>query len=253
MELMWSPLRLWAGSSVSSSSFIPQDGERMYCEISLTWALHSKIKISDVVGDFSKNSMVKIRGQISNGNTVKQTAENGQKISGDDGGRYYVAGARRQEFEAAEWSWIRPNIIGLRMAGRIRTDSGWSWTFQIARLTLHEGGVAQLTSQALASAFFSPSVWPSSRLNFDLGPSPSDSTGKKSIRSGRAYDFGVQFSKGTRFCRMCIITQIHGFDSWWKSHKTKRNGKMQRVSQKQTGPLWQLHPWTNLDHEHVCW
>ena len=38
---------------------------------------------------------------------------------------------------------------------------------------------------------FWPSVWPCSRSNFDLGPSPLDSMEKKHIR---AYDFGVQFS-----------------------------------------------------------
>ena len=35
-----------------------------------------------------------------------------------------------------------------------------------------------MTSQMLARASFPPSVWPSSRSNFDLGPSPSDSTEK---------------------------------------------------------------------------
>ena len=35
-----------------------------------------------------------------------------------------------------------------------------------------------MTSQILARASFPPSVWPSSRSNFDLGPSPSDSTEK---------------------------------------------------------------------------
>ena len=40
-----------------------------------------------------------------------------------------------------------------------------------------------MTSQMLARASFPPSVWPSSRSNFDLGPSPSDSTEKNSIIS----------------------------------------------------------------------
>ena len=35
-----------------------------------------------------------------------------------------------------------------------------------------------MTSQILARASFPPSVWPSSRSNFDLGPTPSDSTEK---------------------------------------------------------------------------
>ena len=38
--------------------------------------------------------------------------------------------------------------------GGLRTDSGWSWTFRIARVTLHEGEVASLTSQTLARAIF---------------------------------------------------------------------------------------------------
>ena len=45
-------------------------------------------------------------------------------------------------------------------AGRVRTDSGWSWTFWIARVTLHEGEVALPTLQTLARAIFSLSVWP---------------------------------------------------------------------------------------------
>ena len=40
----------------------------------------------------------------------------------------------------------------------------------------HQSGT--MTSQILARASFPPSVWPSSRSNFDLGPSPSDSTEK---------------------------------------------------------------------------
>ena len=46
--------------------------------------LHCKIIISDLVGFFLKSLMVKVWGQNSNRNTVKQTAENGQKISGDE-------------------------------------------------------------------------------------------------------------------------------------------------------------------------
>ena len=52
--------------------------------------------------------MVKVRGQNSNRSTVKQMAKNGQKTSGDGDVcgryRYYVTGARHQEFEAAELS-----------------------------------------------------------------------------------------------------------------------------------------------------
>ena len=50
--------------------------------------------------------------------------------------------------------------------------------FQNARVTVHDCKVAPLTSQTLASAIFSLSVWLSSRSNFNLGPSPPDSTNK---------------------------------------------------------------------------
>ena len=44
--------------------------------------------------------------------------------------------------------------IGFSTAGRLRIKSGWSWTFQIARVTVHKGEVAPLTSQTLARAIF---------------------------------------------------------------------------------------------------
>ena len=46
----------------------------------------------------------------------------------------------------------------------------------LAEVAWHQCGT--MTSQILARASFPPSVWPSSRSNFDLGPSPSDSTEK---------------------------------------------------------------------------
>ena len=39
-------------------------------------------------------------------------------------------------------------------AGHVWTDSGWSWTFGIACVTLHEGEVAPPTSQTLRRAIF---------------------------------------------------------------------------------------------------
>ena len=53
---------------------------------------------------------MKIRSQNSNRNAVKKTAKNGKKKKLDDAGA--IAGHceliafRRQEFEAAEWSWV---------------------------------------------------------------------------------------------------------------------------------------------------
>ena len=78
-----------------------------------------------------------------------------------------------------------------------RTDSGWSRISWFSRVTLPwlRGGtsVAPWRHKCSHVPVFPPSVWPSSRSNFDLGPSPSDSTEKK-LYHIRAYDFGVQFS-----------------------------------------------------------
>ena len=56
--------------------------------------------------------MVKVRGQSSNRNG--QT--DGRKWPKNHGwrwcGQYYVTGARRQDFKAAEWSWIQPGVRG---------------------------------------------------------------------------------------------------------------------------------------------
>ena len=50
--------------------------------------------------------MVKVWGQNSNRNTIKQTVEMvKKKIGWRRRCRYYVTGARHQESEAAEWSW----------------------------------------------------------------------------------------------------------------------------------------------------
>ena len=64
-------------------------------------------------------------------------------------------------------------------------DAGWFWL--ITNILIQSRDLAMIarwhqcgtmTSQMLARASFPPSVWPSSRSNFDLGPSPSDSTEK---------------------------------------------------------------------------
>ena len=76
-----------------------------------------------------------------------------------------------------------------------RADSSWSRMSWFSRVTLPwlRGGtsVAPWRHKCSHVPVFPPFVWPSSRSNFDLGPSPSDSTEKTHIR---AYDFGVQFS-----------------------------------------------------------
>ena len=58
--------------------------------------------------------MVNVRGKNSNVKTDKQTGRKWPKNVGwRRRGRYYITGARHQEFEAAEWSWIQPDLIGL--------------------------------------------------------------------------------------------------------------------------------------------
>ena len=72
-----------------------------------------------------------------------------------------------------------------RVSIRSSLDAGWfrlitNILIQSRDLAMiarwHQCGT--MTSQMLACASFPPSVWPSSRSNFDLGPSPSDSTEK---------------------------------------------------------------------------
>ena len=82
-----------------------------------------------------------------------------------------------------------------------RADSGWSRISWFSRVTLPwlRGGtsVAPWRHKCSHVPVFPPSVWPSSHSNFDLGPSPSDSTEK--LYHIRAYDFGVQFSFKDKF------------------------------------------------------
>ena len=75
--------------------------------------LHSKIIISDLSAFFLWSLMVKVRGQ-------KFEQEQGQtdgwkwpkNLGWRQHGQYCINGARCQEFEAAELSWIRPGVLG---------------------------------------------------------------------------------------------------------------------------------------------
>ena len=77
--------------------------------------------------------------------------------------------------------------------GRVRIVFGWSWTFQIARVTLHEGEVAPLTSQKLARVMFFAVCLTGFPFEFWPRTFTIELYGKK-IYPIRAYDFGVQFS-----------------------------------------------------------
>ena len=80
------------------------------------------------------------------------------------------------------WSSAASSSGLIRIGTKPRTADAWhQWLMTAAR-----------RRHPRFFGHFWPSVWPSSRSNFDLGPSPLDSTEK--IFHIRAYDFGVQFS-----------------------------------------------------------
>ena len=137
-------------------------------------------------------------------------------------GRYCVTGARRQEFEAVE-SWIRPGVMDLLRQNAyelIPADHEYfeslAWSCMIARWHhwRHKRSYVPI---------FSPSVWPSSCPNFDLGLSPLNSQNCQI----RAYDFGVQFSlkkKKKKDSQPTMVasdqsnaTGVSFEKSWWNS------------------------------------
>ena len=125
--------------------------------------------------------VVKNRGQNSNRNTVKQTAENGQKNLGwRRRRRYYVTGAGRQKFKAP----TGPEFDQAFWVYYGRSPTNWFWLImnisnRSRDLAWLRGGTTDVTNArtCLFFFFFLLSVWPSSHWNFDLGPC------KKSIRS----------------------------------------------------------------------
>ena len=85
-------------------------------------------------------------------------------------GRYYVTGARRQKFEAVEWSGIRPGVTGAlwQVVNELISADGdhfesLEWPFTMARWYHWRHKCSHVP-------FISMSVWPSSRSNFDLWP-----------------------------------------------------------------------------------
>ena len=134
--------------------------------------------------------------------SVKQMVENGQTILGDDESTTWPVPLPWRHWcqlsRIRGWGMVLNSTGGNRftMAGCLRPDSGWSRTFRIVRMPLHHsnGKVAPLTSQMLrlVHAIFSPSVWPSSRSNVNLRPSPDHRILRNKTYQIRAYDFGVQ-------------------------------------------------------------
>ena len=165
--------------------------------------------------------MVKVRGKISNRNIVKQNVWKWPKISGDDD----VAGMT-SPVPGVKSSGLRSGLEldRAKCAGRIRSDSGWLWTFWIDYVTLHNCDAAPMTSQTLARVIFSLSVRPSCSSNFDPGPSPPDSAEK--ICQSIAYSIGVLFSLDS-WTYMCAWSMEEWYlldlGQWLVSTKEQQN------------------------------
>ena len=106
--------------------------------------------------------------------------------------RSIVAGLRHDDERDDDRSHRRVSIMSSLDAGWFRLITNILIQSRDLAMIARWHQCGTMTSQMLARASFPPSVWPSSRSNFDLGPSPSDSTEK--LYHIRAYDFGVQFS-----------------------------------------------------------
>ena len=120
---------------------------------------------------------IEFDGQSLNSNTVKQMVENGKKksLGWQRRGRYILSLVPGVKNWGSGMVLNPTGCTWFTTAGCLWSDYSWSWTFQIAQVTLHACEVAPMTSQTLTRVIFPLSVWPSSTLNLDLGPSPSDS------------------------------------------------------------------------------
>ena len=97
-------------------------------------------------------------------------------------GRCYAPGARRQEFEAARWYWIRPGMTGLLWQVACELILADQEHFEsLAWLAWLRGGTTDVTN-ARTCHFFSLSVWSSSRWN-STSDLQHQILRKKSIRS----------------------------------------------------------------------
>ena len=175
--------QLW-GNKKKTSKRIWNISQRQTQEFSSLCAtkirkLHSKIIISDLVGFLVDRvgwwkSEVKIQTGTRSNRRPKMAKQS----------RVTIRRPLSRHWCQASRIWGSGMVLQLNSTGRnrittagcLRTDSGWSWTFWITRVTLHDCQVAPLMSQTPARAIFLLYVWPSS--NFDFGLSPSDSTEK---------------------------------------------------------------------------
>ena len=154
--------------------------------------LQSKIIISHLVGLFRSvqwwNSNFKLRTRTRSNRLPKMAIKSRVARRG----RYYITGARHQEFEAVKWSSFLPGVIRLlRQAASSRFWLIMNISNHSRDLTWLRGGTTDVTKVRMCHIFWL-SVWPSSCSTFEPKPSPLDSTEK--IYQISAYDFGVQFS-----------------------------------------------------------
>ena len=92
--------------------------------------------------------------------------------------RSIVTGLRRDDERDDDRSHLRVSIMSSLGAGWFRLITNILIQSRDLAMIARWHQCGTMTSQMLARASFSPSVWPSSRSNFDLGSSPSDSTEK---------------------------------------------------------------------------
>ena len=154
--------------------------------------LHSRIIISDIVGFFSWVLWWRFKVKICTGTRSNRQSKM-VKISRVTTARPVLNHwCQPQEFEAAEWSWIWPGLRGLLRQVAYELVPADHERFELLAWSTMIARWHHCHHKSSHVPYFLPSVWPTSSLNFNVGPSPSDST--ETIYQIRANGFGVQFS-----------------------------------------------------------
>ena len=182
--------------------------------------MHSKIKISYLVGLFCWVWWWRFEVKIRTGTLSNRRPKWPKNLGLPQGGRYCVTGARRQEFEAAEWSWTRTGVI--RLLWQVAYDlipadhehfELLVWPCMIARW--HHCVTKARTCHffAVCLTVFQFEFW---RRTFTIG------FHEKNIYQIRAYDFGVQFSfENSRKLKLLdeILSTASCWVNWNHSHQ----------------------------------
>ena len=149
--------------------------------------------------------MVKVRGQTSNGKTVKQTAKKWHV-------RAFVTSVvtprhHKRSPERFEMFMISRNqFVEATCCSKPNTRSNSRPFRSLEFLMPGTHTVTHYRTRFRHPRFFGhfrQSIWQYSCLNFDIGLWPWKPTRKKAYKI-RAYDFGVQFSFILKFLRHCI-------------------------------------------------